>query len=575
MLSSSTGTTAGAGSLGLIEQIQQIDRQLHVIQGNLQGQEEKGERLSNLLEVLTRVEAKHNDPVTCASIQVKDVLKVLCSIEQKFSEEFTVFGLINLLPSLLRPILALKLSSTGKNAWRALEEPEILFSVVDSWQEGIDAWRASSSTAGPQQPEYSVIMSQCSYYWSQLMEEFLIPALRRCVSNDWHDAYDTDNVVSLFTTARILISTVQFEQLVEMVLLPKLQQAEDEWTPSGILPPIHHLLLPWLPLLKDKLARFYPEIRRKLNHYLHHWNGRDSKPLQLLLPWKQVFDESSMSNLVLRAIIPKLVVLLQQISINPSAQDTTAVESVLSWSPLLSDLYFGGLFLGEFFPKWLHTLAFWLCSPTADLEEISEWYEGWKTLFESHLAQAGESAKMTILEKPFTAALSMMSAILDNGEIYQAYAESHGIDGSVKSLLERVGAGNAQHTSYHTYIETQQADARVKERLRVLSGGLGESTSNNTRSVSDRSKRNVTGGMMSVSFKEVVESFAERSGLPFHPKHGSDQLVEGKQLYLFGTLSCYIDQNILFVQSGKSTSGNSRVWRPVDLEEALVMAQKL
>jgi hypothetical protein len=82
---------------------------------------------------------------------------------------------------------------------------------------------------------------------------------------------------------------------------------------------------------------------------------------------------------------------------------------------------------------------------------------------------------------------------------------------------------------------------------------------------------------MSVSFKQVVETFAEQNGLLFHPKMdkhgiGSTDHVEGKQLYLFGPLLCYIDQNVLFVQS--ATSGAGRTWRPVDLEEALEMTRK-
>lgn len=574
-LVSSSAAGLATGALGLAQQIQQIDRQLQALESSQSGQESKAERLSNLLEVINRVESKHSDPATCASVQVKDVLKMLSTIEQKFPEEFSLFGLINLVPTLLRPILVSKLSSTGAHAWRALDDPAALFSVVDSWHEGLDTWKAASVSAGRSQ-ETNELLSQCTYYFSSLMEEILVPALRRCVTNDWHDVYSTEGVVGLFTTARALISAAQFDQLVDMVLLPKLQQSADQWTPSSALPPIHRLLLPWLPLLKDKLARFYPEIRRKLNHYLHHWNGRDPKPLQMLLPWKNVFDESSMQNLILRAIVPKLVTALQQMTINPSSQDTSAVESALSWAPLLSDIHFGGLFLGEFFPKWLHALAIWLCSPAADLEEISEWYGGWKLMFESLLATAGESGKMAILEKPFTAALGMMSAILDNGEIYQSYADSHGVDGAVTSLLERVGCAGMSSMSFASYVEAQQTDARVKERLRELSGGsVSGSTTVNSRSTIDRSKRNVTGGLMSVSFKEVVETFAERSGVPFHPKHGSSHLAEGKQLYQFGSLLCYIDQNVLFVQSGERASGNgSRAWRPVDLEEALVMAQK-
>ena len=93
---------------------------------------------------------------------------------------------------------------------------------------------------------------------------------------------------------------------------------------------------------------------------------------------------------------------------------------------------------------------------------------------------------------------------------------------------------------------------------------------------------------MSVSFKEVVESFAIQHDLPFYPRPPKSghyqQHAEDKQLYLLGTCVCYIEQNVLFVQASAlskqshpsaavGSSGPSR-WVPVDLEEILPIARR-
>lgn len=81
----------------------------------------------------------------------------------------------------------------------------------------------------------------------------------------------------------------------------------------------------------------------------------------------------------------------------------------------------------------------------------------------------------------------------------------------------------------------------------------------------------------SLSFREVVEAFAERSNVEFTPRHG--KFYQGKQLWLFGRVVCYMDNNVMFAMSttGERKRGlageEEKSWIPVDLEELLRMAQ--
>lgn len=84
----------------------------------------------------------------------------------------------------------------------------------------------------------------------------------------------------------------------------------------------------------------------------------------------------------------------------------------------------------------------------------------------------------------------------------------------------------------------------------------------------------------SLSFREVVEAFAERNNVEFTPRHG--KFYQGKQLWLFGRVVCYMDNNVMFAMS-MATAGErkrslaageeEKSWMPVDLEELLRMTQ--
>jgi hypothetical protein len=67
-----------------------------------------------------------------------------------------------------------------------------------------------------------------------------------------------------------------------------------------------------------------------------------------------------------------------------------------------------------------------------------------------------------------------------------------------------------------------------------------------------------------VTFKQLVEEFAVRNGVIFAPKLG--RFHEGKQIYLFGKSSIYVEQGVAFVSNGER-------WEPISLETLLGRAQ--
>ena len=69
------------------------------------------------------------------------------------------------------------------------------------------------------------------------------------------------------------------------------------------------------------------------------------------------------------------------------------------------------------------------------------------------------------------------------------------------------------------------------------------------------------------SFKTVVADFAEDKGVEFIPRRGRS--YNGLQVFSFGGLSCYLEDDLVHVESGAREQ-----WMPVSLEELHEMSTK-
>ena len=58
-----------------------------------------------------------------------------------------------------------------------------------------------------------------------------------------------------------------------------------------------------------------------------------------------------------------------------------------------------------------------------------------------------------------------------------------------------------------------------------------------------------------------MEAYAADNGVTFMPRPG--RVHEGKQIWVFGKSTCYLDQDVVFASSGDGT------WRPMGLEDLL------
>jgi tuftelin-interacting protein 11 len=300
-------------------------------------------------------------------------------------------------------------------------------------------------------------------------------------------------------------------------------------------------------VLKSKISAVYPDIRRKIGQGLISWNPltmddrlgnvkSNSFAVSIIKPWVGIFDSNSMENLLLRTIVPKLVTALREnFAINPKDQNIEIFQCVLSWNTLLPKVHMVCILCGEFFPKWLRVLASWLGSSAPDFGEISEWYTGWKSMF----SDTGLESHDDIMGC-FNFALEMMQSCLS----HETTNSSWTISVEFEKILH-----NMERNSYTKLIDRKKVEVRAQQTKESIL------KSNNN----------------SVSFKEVVEIFAQKNNITFVPKIG--KLKEGKQIYQFGSCLCYIEHNVVFAQGINNHIIADNKWTPIDLDDLLVLGK--
>lgn len=137
------------------------------------------------------------------------------------------------------------------------------------------------------------------------------------------------------------------EDLIDTFIHPKLIKAVKNWSPNVDIIPIHTWIHQWLPLMKSKLSALYPDIRRKMSQALTNWQPEDIYAIQLIHPWCDIFDKISMDTFLIRIIIPKLVISLRNVTINPSNQDVAIFQKIVMWYDVIPSVHFISLFKGD------------------------------------------------------------------------------------------------------------------------------------------------------------------------------------------------------------------------------------
>lgn len=153
----------------------------------------------------------------------------------------------------------------------------------------------------------------------------------------------------------------------------------------------------WLPTLQSFLAMphntftaetLYSSIRRAVIKNLDR-SGKMDAVHETLLQWKPpVIPTREFDTILIRSVIPRLESFLEALVIDPSDQQTEALDSIFLFLDMIPPKVIGDFFARIIGPKLLVTLINWLESPGADYGEISEWYMAWKSILPPAILEA-------------------------------------------------------------------------------------------------------------------------------------------------------------------------------------------
>ncbi|XP_023149944.2 tuftelin-interacting protein 11 [Amphiprion ocellaris] len=481
-----------------------LSHESRALQTRLDSEQDAIQRMEAVLALVERFPSGETAPGEGPTLQ--ECARIFETLQTDYYEEYKTIGLADLAVAVIHPLLKEKLCS-----WDPLKDSSSCLEDIGQWRAILESRDLHSSGPDSNMDPYH-----------RLLWEVWIPVMRTCVSG-WQPRMVGPMVDCVEVWAPLLPLWI-LDHMLEQLILPRLQREVDNWNPLTDTVPIHSWVHPWLPLLQTRLEPLYPPIRSKLSNALQRWHPSDTSARLILQPWKDVFTPGAWEAFMVKNIIPKLALCLEELVINPHQQQMEPFHWVMDWEGMLSPSSLVSLLDKNFFTKWLQVLCSWL-SNSPNYEEITKWYLGWKSMFSDVLL-----AQPLIKEK-FNEALDIMNR-----------AVSSGMGGYMQP-------GARENIAYLTQTERRkdfQYEA-MQER----------------RDAESVAHRGISAGVPT-NFKDLIQTKAEENNIVFMPLVAKRH--EGKQLYTFGRIIIYIDRGVVFVQGEKT-------WVPTSLQSLIDMAK--
>ncbi|KAI3473061.1 hypothetical protein Pfo_030348 [Paulownia fortunei] len=322
------------------------------------------QQLDNMEEIMSVLDQIAEKSIA-GTLTLESLAKSFMDLQMRFLDDYSLCNL-----SCIACSYALPLFVRIFRGWDPLQNPTHGVEVVSPWKKLLhkDSFNLSD-TASP---------------YAQLLMEVVFPVVRISGTNT-RQARDPEPMLRFLESWEELLPPPVLRTILDSVVMPKLSAAVDSWDPRKETIPIRSWILPWLPLLGQRLENCYHITHNRLASALHAWHPGDMSAYYILSPWKSVFDPASWEQLMVRYIIPKLLAVMHDFQINPANQKLDQFYWVRTWATAIPTHHILQL-MDVFFNKWQEVLYHWLCS-SPNFEEVTKWYLGWKELLPPELRQ--------------------------------------------------------------------------------------------------------------------------------------------------------------------------------------------
>ncbi|KAL9648477.1 hypothetical protein ABK040_014097 [Willaertia magna] len=508
-----------------------LDKKREKLEEECKKEKKKIEEFKRIIHILSSC---HNK-VQKSHLSLNGLKTIFHSMKQTHSEVFEEFHLQNYLIALIQPLI-----NELYQQWSPLEQPD--YHVEDTllpWRSilSVSNNNSSTSTSYSKRQQQRVEEDETEHEYEKLLQDIILPIIRRTFMNDWNPKLLCDNGIELMEQFIDRVCTNGMKTfIIEKLILPKIKlYIQEEWNPRKDDDPVHTWIHPWLVFISIKQFEthgIFNLIKNKLEtSVLRDWNNvTDIKPYDILEPWKEVW--SDFDRFVVKTITPVLVKAIHQFKISHKIDNNEQIEifkSIMYWSNLIPEFLIT-ILESQFFPKWWKCLYDWLCDPDCSFEEISNWYQFWKLQFTDNMLENN------IINNCFQRGEQMINQALSNQQV--------------------------------TPVHKLQLPSEEMEQKEVSTNRTTRTPTPTTTSASTATGTS-TYIPIQKSFKELIADYAEEHNLIFQPK--LNQMVDGKQLYNFNGMSTFIENDCLHA---KFIVNNKAVWKPIALDDFLAMSNK-
>ena len=243
------------------------------------------------------------------SLLLQAVLKVFRTLKEHFWEEYVMFELWQLAPSLVSPVM-----KRAVDEWQPFKDPHRVLDILMEWRPVLLGTRGE-----PDEEVNPLVLKAGEDAFDSLVQTLVLPRVRTGLMKEWQ-VRQVGPCVELLKGLKHILRPEDYDGLLSVIILPKITRAVEKWNPREDVMPIHQWIHPWLPVLGSQISVVFPDIRRKLGQVLVDWHPSDASAHVILKPWVGVFENKSMENLLVKCIMPKLVFALQDLAIVPHSQ---------------------------------------------------------------------------------------------------------------------------------------------------------------------------------------------------------------------------------------------------------------